>query len=158
MSNLPIRDETASVIRLRAHTLLCLQGFRGMGYSPEFVGNMAAVHRALAEHPESVVEILDSPDIVCGACPHRRLAGCTLNGSESEHEMARQDHAVLHRLRLRVGDCISWQHILERIHASIHPDELSVICGNCRWLPLGFCREGIERLQHSPVHPFSNPR
>ena len=31
-------------IRVRAHTLLCLQGFRGEGYSAGFVENMAAIH------------------------------------------------------------------------------------------------------------------
>ena len=129
-----------------------------MGYSTDFVGNMSAIHRTLTEHPESVIEILDSPDVVCEACPHRRLAGCTLNGDESEHEMAAQDHAVLQRLELRVGDRLSWQEILVRIRASIQPGELPIICGKCRWLPFGFCREGIERLHRSSPNVSSPPR
>jgi hypothetical protein len=156
--HLPLRDDATSVIRLRAHTVLCLQGFRGMGYSPEFVTNMAAVHRMLTEQPESVVELLDSPDAVCGACPHRRTAGCTLNGSESEQEMANQDHVVLHRLQLRVGDRITWHEILTRIRACLHPEELPAICGNCRWLSLGFCQEGVERLRHPTPDHFSEAR
>lgn len=140
-------------IRLRAHTLLCLQGFRGMGYSVEFVGNMEAIHRTLTESPQSPVEILDGPDAVCGACPHRRFAGCTLNGEESENEMKKQDHAVLQRLQMQEGSRVSWQEILDRIRTLVPASELSFICGNCRWLPLGFCREGIDRLRR----PFSDP-
>jgi hypothetical protein len=156
--NPSLRHDLDSVIRLRAHTILCLQGFRGMGYSPEFVANMAAVHRTLTEDPESVVELLDSPDAICGACPHRRVAGCTLNGNGSEQEMTNQDHVVLHRLQLRVGDRVTWQEILDRVRAFVHADDLPAICGNCRWLSLGFCQEGIGRLRHPVLDRFSEAR
>src|SRR2546423_2260913 len=49
-------------VRLRAHTLLCLQGFRGEGYSPSFIDNLARIHRDLIEHPEQWVEVVDAPD------------------------------------------------------------------------------------------------
>ena len=154
-----MRDSgSSSPIRLRAHTLLCLQGFRGMGYSPDFVDNMAAIHRTLTDHPQSLVEILDGPDAVCEVCPHRRLAGCTLNGDQFEKEMMAQDHAVLRRLELTVGSRIRWQDILDRIRALVQAEDLSLICGNCRWLPLGFCREGIDRLHHPITDSSSTPR
>ena len=157
MMNLPTQN--SSVIRLRAHTLLCLQGFRGMGYSSEFVDNMAAVHRTLTEHPESLIEILDSPDAVCGACPHRRDAGCTLNGDRTEEEMRSQDHVVLQRLGLHMGSRVPWRDVLDRIRVSVRAaDDLPLICGSCRWLPLGFCREGIDRLHHPIADPSSKPR
>ncbi|MDF0651721.1 MAG: hypothetical protein P0121_09670 [Nitrospira sp.] len=28
-------------------------------------------------------------------------------------------------------------------------DDLPSTCGSCRWLPLGYCREGIDRLRSS---------
>ena len=146
---LPVMEsDSPPPIRLRGHTLLCLQGFRGKGYSPEFVENMSAIHRILTGHPETLVEVLDSPDVVCGACPHRHPIGCTLNGNRSEEELKDQDHVVLRRLGLQVGSRVRWQGVLDRIRASLRSDDLSTICGNCRWLPLGLCREGIERLGH----------
>ncbi|MGQ0665578.1 MAG: DUF1284 domain-containing protein [Nitrospiraceae bacterium] len=144
-------DDSSPSIRLRGHTLLCLQGFRGEGYSPEFVENMAALHQTLTNHPESWVEVVASPDAVCAACPHQHPSGCVLNGARSEEEMIDQDHVVLQRLGLKVGSRIRWQDILEWIRNSVSGDDLPSICGNCRWLPLGYCREGLNRL-HNPVH------
>jgi hypothetical protein len=134
-------------MQIRGHTLLCLQGFRGEGYSPGFVENLAAIHRQLEQQPDTLVEIMDAPDAVCGACPHQQSAGCTLNGRQSEDEMREQDHDVLARLGLEAGTVVAWREILHRIGASLTGAELPEICGQCRWLPLGYCKEGIERLR-----------
>jgi hypothetical protein len=145
----PVGNENfPDMIRLRGHTLLCLQGFRGEGYSAEFIANMAAIHRTLADHPEVVVEVLASPDAVCLACPHRHSSGCTLNGERSEEEMIEQDHEVLRRLGLKVGERLRWQDILARIRTSVTGNDLPSICSSCRWLPLGYCREGLNQLHH----------
>jgi uncharacterized protein len=141
--------DTTPPLRLRGHTLLCLQGFRGEGYSPDFVNNMAEVHRLLTEHPETWVEVVASPDTICGACPHRRLSGCTLNGARSEEEMHEQDHVVLRKLGIEAGSRLPWREILDRISRSVSGGDLPAICGTCRWLPLGYCQEGVDRLHKS---------
>ncbi len=146
MTNLRMHGDASAPIRLRGHTLLCLQGFRGEGYSREFVENMASVHRTLIDDPETRVEVLASPDAVCGACPHQQTSGCTLNSVRSEEEMQDQDRVVLQKLGLEVGDRVRWRDILERIRRSVAGDDLASICGTCRWLPLGYCREGMNRL------------
>lgn len=134
-------------IRLRGHTLLCLQGFRGEGYSPEFTVNLAGIHRRLNDNPDHPVELAEEPDAVCGACPHRAPAGCTLNGDGSEPGMRDQDRHVLARLGLKAGSQVRWRDVLDRIRSSITGNDLPEICGSCRWLPLGYCAEGIERLR-----------
>ena len=108
---------------------------------------MTAVHRTLAEHPDVLVEVIASPDAVCAACPHRQSAGCTLNGERSEEEMVAQDHVVMQRLGLKAGDRLRWEEILTRIGTAVSGEDLPSICGSCRWLPLGYCREGINRLR-----------
>ena len=148
MTSLVTDDSSSALIRLRGHTLLCLQGFRGEGYSSEFIANMAAIHRALTDHPEMLVEVLASPDAVCSACPHRHPSGCMLNGERSEEEMIEQDHEVLRRLGLKAEDRLRWREILSRILTSITGDDLPSICGDCRWLPFGYCCEGINRLRN----------
>lgn len=135
-------------IRLRGHTLLCLQGFRGEGYSSEFVSNLAAIHRALNEDPDHQIEVIASPDTVCAACPHRRSTGCTLNGTRSEAEMVEQDHDVMRRLGLAAGDRLRYGDLLERICKSVRGDDLPSICGNCRWMPFGYCRDAIDQLRN----------
>lgn len=134
------------IIALRGHTLLCLQGFRGEGYSPAFVDNMAAIHAALAANPDRLIRLHAEPDTVCAACPHL-AAGCTLNGLGSESEMARQDRDVLARLDLTAGAVVTWRDVLARIRRAISGDDLPSICGSCRWLPLGYCAEGLKRLR-----------
>jgi hypothetical protein len=134
-------------IRLRGHTLLCLQGFRGEGYSQGFTENLAAIHRSLNGNPGHPVELVEEPDTVCGACPHRAPDGCSLNGSGSEAGMQAQDRQVLKRLGLARGSVVRWRDVLARIRLSIKGSDLPDICGQCRWLPLGYCAEGIERLR-----------
>jgi hypothetical protein len=136
-----------SPIRLRGHTLLCLQGYRGEGYSPGFTDNLSAIHRSLNEHPDQPVELADEPDAVCGACPHRAPVGCTLNGRGSEAGMQIQDRHVLALLGLKTGSVVRWRDVLARIRASVKGSDLPGICGQCRWLPLGYCSEGMEKLR-----------
>ena len=134
-------------IRIRAHTLLCLQGFRGEGYSAGFVENMAAIHQRLTEDPFQWVEIIAMPDAMCVACPHLAPSGCSLHGEGSESTMQAQDRAVLARLGLQEGDHLTWTDILNRIGTSLTGASLTDICGPCQWHSLGYCRDGIEQLR-----------
>lgn len=140
-------------IPLRGHTLLCLQGFRGLGYSAGFVDNLAALHRRLHDAPDLLVTVSDKPDAVCGACPHHGPAGCALNGEGSEAPMQQQDRVVLSRLGLQAGEALPWRMVLARIASTIEGSDLAGICGSCRWLSLGYCREGIERLRRDARIP-----
>lgn len=142
------------LVRLRGHTLLCLQGFRGKGYSAGFVENLADIHRDLLRHPERWVEVIETPDAVCAACPHRKLSGCSLNGDDSEESMQEQDRRVLALLGLQVGARFRWSQILDRVRGAISGDDLSGICGGCRWLSLGYCRDGIDRLRATGMVPL----
>lgn len=155
MTDLAMYDDSFPPIRLRGHTLLCLQGFSGEGYSLAFVENMAVVHRTLSAHPESLVEVLDSPDAVCGTCPRHYSTGCTLNGDRSEEEIRDQDRVVLRRLGLKVGRRVRWQDLLDRIRAAVSGADLPTICGSCRWLARDLCRQGIDRLRGGAGHPRS---
>jgi uncharacterized protein len=146
------------MIQLRAHTLLCLQGFRGLGYSREFVDNLSHIHEKLSRDPETLVEVLDSPDAVCAACPHRQLSGCTLNGDQSEQDMREQDRKVMALLEIPAGSQWPWKEILHRIGTALTEASLPDICGGCRWLSLGYCKEGIDALRsESSMIKIDNP-
>jgi len=134
------------MIQVRGHTLLCFQGFRGEGYSPAFVENMTRIQQDFSREPQMPVRVTDAPDQVCASCPNLSDGGCHLNGPGSEKEMAEQDRDVLRRLGLEKGQVYSWGEILHRIGQSLKPDDLDEICEGCRWLPLGYCKEGIRRL------------
>jgi hypothetical protein len=143
--------EAREPVTVRGHTLLCLQGFRGEGYSPAFVDNMATIHAALADDPGTPVRVVAEPDRICGACPHRAPDGCTLNGDRSERGMIAQDRDVLARLGLEPGTVLPWRDVLARIRAAIDGHDLPSICGSCRWLPLGYCAQGLMDLRRRPI-------
>lgn len=133
---------------IRGHTLLCLQGFRGEGYGPEFIENMTSIHARLQLDPGTQVRITDAPDHFCRVCPNLK-EGCTLRGPDFEEHIVFQDHQVLELLGLEVGQKITWTEVLTRIGSRMHGEMLDGICGDCQWLALGTCKEGIEKLRQS---------
>ncbi|MHC4959724.1 MAG: DUF1284 domain-containing protein [Planctomycetota bacterium] len=132
-------------MRIRAHNLLCIQGFQGKGYSPEFIANMRRVVESLEADTE--VTVVDVPDVLCSACPNLVEDGCALGGAGAERGIANQDREVMRRLRLEAGASIKWGEIVERIRTSVAPGDLDTICGTCPWLSLGHCRDGVARLR-----------
>jgi len=51
------------------------------------------------------------------------------------------------RLGIGAGETAYWGEILERIREHVAPGDLDSICGNCPWLPLGHCKDGLRRLR-----------
>lgn len=129
-------------MRIRAHNLLCIQGYVGKGYSPEFVANMTRVVESLGDTVE--VTVVDRPDVLCDACPNLEAGGCALHGEGSERGIVAQDRDVMHRLGINPGAKHAWSDIMKRIRSNIRPDDLDSICGSCPWLPLGHCKEALR--------------
>lgn len=133
-------------IQLRAHNLLCLQGWEGMGYSPEFTANMNAIHDYLFTHPESEVTLIVGADSLCSACPlledqvchHDRHDG----GWISQHDLRTLTHTGL-----AAGETYPWQTIERAIADAFTGDDIATFCARCRWQPLGVCAAGIDRLR-----------
>lgn len=134
-------------IPIRAHQVLCLQGYRGEGYSVTFVAAMSGLRRTLADDPNQLVRLITSPDRLCDACVHLRRGGCTLGGPDHEAHMRAQDEDVLRRLGLQAGDVRPFAEVEARIGRSVQGEDLAVICTTCPWLHLGWCAEGVDRLR-----------
>ncbi|MCL5959755.1 MAG: DUF1284 domain-containing protein [Chloroflexi bacterium] len=132
------------VVELRGHHLLCLQGFQGDGYSPEFVANMARLLDKLANSPQSAIRLVEGGDDLCRACPHWWVDTCQQYDSAV---LARQDIEVLAVLDLRPGEFSDWCNILRRIGRTVDPVKLGQICGECPWLSQGCCEEGLAKLK-----------
>lgn len=146
----------AEPIQLRAHMVLCLIGFRGSGYSDEFVSVMRRLKERLLADPDQLVELVNEPDGLCAVCPHVGDGGCELQGPQHESHMRAHDHAVLHRLGVKAGTRESWTAILERVRQRIRGSDLPQICTTCPWLPLGVCAESIDGLRQ-PEPPLWKP-
>lgn len=143
-----MREESASgaTTTLRGHHLLCILGFRGYGYSPEFVAGMRAVVESLKEAPETMVELVDSRDRICLPCPHLVNGACRQHGEESEAETATRDRRVLTRLALRLGQRIAWAEVLDIMRTTLKLTDVPGLCEECQWASLGFCDEGLSAL------------
>lgn len=132
-------------MKLRAHNLLCIQGYVGKGYSPEFTANMDGVVASLGDDAE--VTVIDAPDVLCDACPNLTGDGCALHGAGTEAGIVHQDRDVMQRLGFAAGETVRWAVVKSRIARAIAPDDLDTICGRCPWLALGHCKAGISALR-----------
>ena len=129
-------------IRLRPHHLLCIQGFRGQGYSPTFIANLAQLQEMLNELPETVIEIVAGDDDICSFCPHLDEEICIRPGQQVNE----LDGRILQKLELTEGDIATWGEFVDGVRENIDPEAVAELCQGCSWLYLGFCVEGVARL------------
>ncbi|MGQ9497457.1 MAG: DUF1284 domain-containing protein [Desulfotomaculales bacterium] len=121
------------MIVLRAHHLLCLDQFRGLGYSPFFIANLARVQRMLAE-PGAVVRLTAGPDAICAACPFLDGVACRRGAGAAD-----RDRLVLSRLGLTPNTRLSWAGLKEVFEAALPPAARPAVCAGCTWLTAGVC-------------------
>lgn len=119
------------VIKIRAHHLLCMQGFQGHGYSKDFVINMSQVIKNL-KSPNREIEIIAECDAICLPCPHKKDGVCRKN-PDSPTEIKNIDMKVLKKLDLRKGGKIKAKDILTIIKTKLKVNDIEDICGNCQW-------------------------
>ena len=122
--------------------MLCIQGFRGQGYSPAFVINLARIVDRLGSETDTDVRIVTGADDVCHPCPHLSAGKCARAGDD----VISADSRVMERLSLGEGDVLAWDSLLERIGNAVQPADLRELCGRCRWLSLNYCAQGVAAL------------
>jgi len=128
-------------MRLRPHHLLCLYGFRGLGYSEQFVENMQGIINKIRNNPSIEIELVDGVDAICLKCPHNVENKCSKPGSN----VGDFDQEIINRLEIDIGKIVESKSLLNLVEKTIKPEELSGICKGCEWLELGFCQEGLRR-------------
>ena len=129
-------------LSIRGHHLLCMFGFRGLGYSPQFVANMQGVVDAFLSGSPQVTVIAECDDI-CAACPHK-IAGVCCKSAGSESSVAEKDLAVLDRLGLPPGSAYVARALRAHITRTVRPVDLRALCSGCEWLPAGYCEAGLK--------------
>ena len=132
-------------LSLRAHHLLCLHGFRGLGYDERFVRNMTAIHDLLRTRAVTEIVVTDEPDDICAACPHMAQGCCERDYPESKVGAKELDRRVLRLLEIEPGRAFGPDELLSLVRARISPDDLAVVCEGCEWLPFDYCVEGLGR-------------
>ncbi|GGI99813.1 hypothetical protein GCM10010885_06360 [Alicyclobacillus cellulosilyticus] len=128
-------------IRLRGHHLLCLLGYRGMGYSAAFTANMTRIHATLRRQPDTLVELVDGPDDLCDHFPPDQPRHC------EDGNVQRRDAAVLAQSGLSPGDMRPWRELEVVLGARFVPADIPRLCSTCPWLPYGVCEDGLRRIR-----------
>ena len=136
------------ILRIRAHHLLCMMGFRGLGYSPEFVENMQLVVASFFSAPGMDTELAAGADDICSACPNLHDGACHAD-EDSERNVAARDEAVLRRLGLSAGGRMDSPALTRLVVERIDDSALAEICAGCQWLPLGHCEAGLRSFREA---------
>ncbi len=131
-------SDNSPALLLRPHHLLCIQNYRGRGYSAGFHEKMSAVISKLKSSDGAAVKLIDGADDLCMACPHLQDGSCE---SESPDCF---DRLVCARTGAAPGDTFIWKLPLNRFDDS--PDGFQVpamsrelleeCCPGCSWLEL----------------------
>jgi hypothetical protein len=127
-------------LQLRGHHLLCLVGFRGMGYSPKFTENMAAIYEQLRQEPSTLVQVVRGADDLCSCYPKDKPNHCD---TQSVHA---RDTSVLERLGLPLGSQVEWRAVLKLLEKNVVPEDIPRLCASCPWQPYGVCEAGVALI------------
>jgi len=125
-------------IELRAHHLLCLQGYEGKGYSPEFVTEMSKLATMFAQAPDTTFTLINGADDICRNCPHLVDEKC-IHPNPPEP----QDAKVIKYFDLVIGEQYSYKAATDIIKQKINADIFMDICGTCDWNSATQCRSAL---------------
>ena len=106
-------------MRLRAHHLLCILGFRGLGYDEKFIKKMESVIQRIKEQPDLGIEIIKECDDICAACPFNVEGFCRNEVVEGEETVRGKDQVVVERLELKERKKYNLKEILNSIKKKI---------------------------------------
>lgn len=126
--------------KLRGHHLFCLLGYRGMGYSEEYVENMTRLHHILRTNPKTLIQLVKGPDVLCEKYPNSGEYHC------QDINIYERDAVILEKMGLRIGQILTWEDVESRIQKLIVPADIQNVCETCSWRSYGVCEEGIQDI------------
>ncbi|MBT2655056.1 DUF1284 domain-containing protein [Bacillus sp. ISL-18] len=138
-------------LNLRGHHLLCVHGFRGMGYSPEFVRKMSAIVEQIRDEQQDFpIKVVAALDDTCCTCPHKGKTTCEASAGSNEHVLT-MDLNVIRQLELIEGAVYHKSYLVQLTAEKVKPEDLDYLCKGCSWLSYGVCKEGIADLREKYV-------
>lgn len=120
-------------LKVRAHHLLCLQGFQGHGYDDDFVAGMRAFLKAYESDQNLEFEVSADVDAICAPCPHRDDLVCRKD-PDADRRIKETDRRVLAKLGLVAGVKANARILIGRVNAILKSKaDVAEICGTCPW-------------------------
>ncbi len=119
-------------IGIRAHHLLCIQGFQGFGYSKDFELHLESFVVFLNLNPSFKIQILAETDEICSHCPYEIQGACEkVYGSLDE--TLKVDYLVIGKLDLNLKQFYSVEYVTKLVNNRLDWDDVIEICFNCSW-------------------------
>lgn len=129
--------------------MLCVHGFRGMGYSPDFVKKMTEIVAAVRDESRTFpIRVMEDLDEACGFCPNRGDGICAASPGSDVH-VKQLDRRIMAHIGLTHGETIDKAELVRRTALSVRPEHLDELCRGCSWLSYGVCKEGIRQLNEA---------
>lgn len=118
-----------NILKIRAHHLLCVQGFQGYGYSDKFVEHMGKIAKYIKENPNAKIRIIDHCDNICEACKNNINDVC--NNRESVDNM---DKRLLDKLKLNSEQVVTVSEVFNLVTSKFQGlKDAHEICEECSW-------------------------
>ena len=126
-----LKMETISdTIMIRAHHLLCIQGFQGYGYTPEFVSHMKKLISFLKSDLNNNLQIVVESDDLCSRCPHD-VDGQCIKGYVDE--INKVDRLVVEKANLDLKHIYTVFEAFNTVNKNLNHDHVVMICSKCSW-------------------------
>ena len=131
---------------LRGHHLLCVHGFQGMGYSPDFIEKMNEIVAEIRDETfDFHIQVVVGLDETCFHCPNMGEGFC--NSPKSNSFVINMDEKVVNHLGIKSGDVYKKSELVSLVAKTVDPEDLDILCKGCSWLSYGVCKEGIAKLK-----------
>jgi hypothetical protein len=135
-----------NIIELRAHHLLCLQGYQGYGYDEKFKENLEEKLHILKNNKNINVILKDSIDDLCKKCPRLKGNICvgdlenlnSLNSkaiAKNNEKVIEMDSIVLKEAKLKKNKKYFFKHLLNTVNSTFsNINDVKKICNGCKWI------------------------
>lgn len=126
------------MIKLRPHHILCIQNYKGRGYSLEFTQNMDKIVERLKHNSKEEIEMIFSTDDVCSNCPNKQGEDLCI----SNYKIKLIDNKVIEYLDLKEA-VYEYDYLVKLLKKTINKNSFRDICGECEWYKKGLCKDII---------------
>jgi hypothetical protein len=117
-------------IRIRAHHLLCIQGFQGYGYTKDFVLHMGRVNSFLKSNLLYNLQIVVKSDELCSQCLHDVDGRCIKGPTD---EISKVDRLVVEKANLDLKHIYTVSEALSTVNKNLNYDHVVSLCSGCSW-------------------------
>lgn len=125
---------------------MCVQGFKGKGYSLAFVENFWKVIERLRDEDVVVEAVMETKEDICAPCPNNTGAVCN-----EEERILKLDNAYAATLGVKPGDRLPWKEAKKLIVNKVTDEDFERNCEPCGWKRLGYCKAALHELRKAAL-------